>query len=79
MGKRLSACFLMSLTILLFLAAAEIFLLRPVIDMISFSDWVQLVIYCILIIVINPIIAKMITNYLMKILLPKRDRSRTQI
>ncbi|MBR5754363.1 MAG: hypothetical protein IKX97_00865 [Erysipelotrichaceae bacterium] len=79
MGKRLSACFLMSLTILLFLAAAEIFLLRPVIDMISFSDWVQLAIYCILIIVINPIIAKMITNYLMKILLPKRDRSRTQI
>ena len=69
----------MSLTILLFLAAAEIFLLRPVIDMISFSDWVQLAIYCILIIVINPIIAKMITNYLMKILLPKRDRSRTQI
>ncbi|MBO4358564.1 MAG: hypothetical protein J5796_02065 [Erysipelotrichaceae bacterium] len=79
MGKRLSACFLMSLTILLFLAAAEIFLLRPIIDMVSFSDWVQLAIYCILIIVINPIIAKMITNYLMKILLPKRDRSRTQI
>ncbi len=46
----------------LLLAAVEIFLLRPLVDMITMNFWVRLAIYCILLLIANPLLTRMIAD-----------------
>jgi hypothetical protein len=46
----------------LLLAAVEIFLLRPLVDMITMNFWARLAIYCILLLIANPLLTRMIAD-----------------
>ena len=62
MKRRVLLYFLLCTFIYLTLCAFEIFILKPVIDMITFKDLYQLIIYIVLFIVVNPIITKIIAE-----------------
>ena len=62
MGKKTLIYILFVLSTLLLLALIEVFVLKPLVDMIGFDYWSHLTVYLILFVIVNPIIAKIITD-----------------
>ena len=58
MKMNLLRYFFLCMLIYLSLSAIEIFLLKPVIDMITSRFWWQLVIYGILLLIVNPLVTR---------------------
>ena len=62
MGKKTLIYIFFVLSTLLLLALIEVFVLKPLVDMIGFDYWSHLAVYLILFVIVNPIIAKIITD-----------------
>ena len=63
MKKKMARYFLICLVTYLSLAAAEIFLLRPVVDMVTMNFWGRFAIYCMLLLIVDPFATKMIADH----------------
>ena len=79
MAVKLIKYFFLSLSMLLAMAAAEIFLLRPVLDMISFDHWTQFTIYMVLLLLVNPLIVRLILDDHGLFEQAKSERDRSEI
>lgn len=63
MKKKLFRYFLICIASYLLLAFIEIFLLRPLVDMITMNFWGRFAIYCVLLLLIDPLIMRYIANH----------------
>lgn len=71
MKRRIVLYFLLCLSIFLSLCLIEIFILKPLVDMISFKDSIQYIIYIVLFIIINPVVTKLIADQTKIAILPQ--------
>ena len=62
MKRKMFRYLLICMAAYLLLAAVEIFLLRPLVDMITMNFWVRLAIYCILLLIANPLLTRVIAD-----------------
>ena len=76
MGKKTFIYIFVVVFTLLLLALIEVFLLRPLVDMIGFDYWTHLIVYLILFVFVNPIITKIITDNLK---IAKMDKEKTDV
>ena len=76
MGKKTFVYVVSVVSILLLLALIEVFLFRPLIDMIGFDYMTHLFVYLMLFVIINPVITKIIT-YNLKI--ARMDKENTDV
>lgn len=76
MGKKTFIYIFVVVFTLLLLALIEVFLLRPLVDMIGFNYWTHLIVYLILFVFVNPIITKIITDNLK---IARMDKEKTDV
>lgn len=62
MGKQMFKYVLVCMGTYMSMAAVEIFLLKPLVDFFGTDFWTHLLVYAILLLVVNPVITKIITN-----------------
>ena len=76
MGKKTFVYVVSVVSILLLLALIEVFLFRPLIDMIGFDYMTHLFVYLMLFVIINPVITKIITDNLK---IARMDKENTDV
>ena len=62
MKKKMFRYLLICMAAYLALTAIEIFILSPLVDMITMSFWPRLAIYCGLLLLVNPLLTRLISN-----------------
>ena len=64
MKKKIFRYFMICTVSYLCLAVIEIFLLRPLVDMIAMNFWGRLGIYCVLLLIVDPFATRFIADHL---------------
>ena len=62
MKKKMFRYFLICVGTYLILAAVEIFLLGPLVDMITVKFWGRFAIYCVLLLIVDPLIMRFVAD-----------------